>query len=365
MFDALLSRMASLAVIFSPPHSSWLGMDRDIRKLMTLQQRSSDIDQPSSSIRKSYRRRALLWNLSATSMVSSHDEKVSDDITLRWYEAGGDGERCLVYFHGGGMVMGDLQTHDSFCRRIALKRRMTVVSVQYRLAPEHPFPAGAEDAIEAWNHIVNRWQQSDKELRNLGIGGDGAGGYLAALVCQQAFRPTLSQRPLAMPAWQWLISPITDFSDNTSSSWIAFSHDLPLTSQMIGRYQSAYVPDREQLERPEVSLVHGDADVLPAMPPAVVMTAEYDPLRDQGLRYARLLRSAGVAVVSHHEAKLPHAYILLGGVSSSAARAIDKTIGLIDMICLQARRTLPGSPLTESKSSEVPEENAPQQEGHE
>ena len=343
MFESLISYLASFFASFFSPDSVWPGMDRNMRKLESLMQKFSSPDSQSpAKLRRLYRFCSTLWTLPQEPSVVVREETVNENISLRWYLSEGSNERCLVYFHGGGMMLGDLQTHDRFCQRIAHKRKMMVVSVTYRLAPEHPFPAGAEDAITAWNFVARRWQEQKKELKSLGIGGDSAGGYLATMVCQQYARPSLSVKPVLMPAWQWLIYPVTDCLDRHSESWVTYSHGLVVSSQLLSRFYDAYIPEREQQALPEVSPVQATADVLAMLPPAVVITAEYDPLRDQGMAYARLLRAAGVAVVSHHEAKLPHGYISFGGFSDTALRGIDKAVSLIDMVCLQARRTMPG-----------------------
>ncbi|MTI12665.1 alpha/beta hydrolase [Sansalvadorimonas verongulae] len=355
MFEALVKGCARLIATMHSPHPAWLGMDRDMRKLMSLFDRApSPEQQPPQKLRRSYRLSTSLWSLPTESSVTVRDEKINDNVTLRWYESAGDNEQCLVYFHGGGMMVGDLQTHDRFCRRIARKRRMTVVAVDYRLAPEHPFPAAAEDAIQAWNHVAQSWQGADKDLRNLGIGGDSAGGYLATMVCQQAILSGLTVRSEVMPAWQWLIYPVVDCTERAGESMGTFSHSLILTSPLVCRFHDAYIPERKQQDLLEASPGLASNEVLAQMPPAVVITAEYDPLRDQGLGYARKLRAAGVAVVSHHEAKMPHGYIAFGGFSEGALRGIDKAVSLIDMICLQARRTLPGETV-KSKAARSPE----------
>ncbi len=343
MFEGIMKGLAKVLVSVHGPSSAWLGMDRDMRKLMSLFQRIPAPDQQSpQKLRRSYRLSTSLWSLPVHPSVTVRDEVVNEDITLRWYESARENDQCLVYFHGGGMMIGDLQTHDRFCRWVANRRGMTVVAVDYRLAPEHPFPAGAEDAIKAWNYIANSWSNAGKELKNLGIGGDSAGGYLATMVCQQFARSGLSVKPDIMPAWQWLIYPVTDCTDRSSEAWGTYSHDLVLTSQLMNRFHDNYVPNVEQQSLPEASPGLASDEVFTQLPPAIVITAEYDPLRDQGLAYARKLRSAGVAVVSHHEPKLPHGYISFGGYSDGALRGIEKAISLIDVICLQARRTMPG-----------------------
>ncbi len=347
MMERLISRFATLAATLMSPHPAWQGMDRQARKLMTLMQKvfHPDIHAP-ADLRRMIHYSASLWNIPAERFVHTRDEVLTEDLSLRWYfvegeEVDKEKQQGLVYFHGGGMVVGDLDSHDRLCRRIARIRRMTVVAVNYRLAPEHPFPAGAEDAITAWNHVAGVWEEQEKNIKHLGIGGDGSGGYLATMVCQQYVDSTLSIQPDVMPAWQWLVCPVTDCRDRSSDSWVTCSQDLLFTSKLLGCFHDAYVPDRKNHALPAVSPASAAKDVLAQLPAAAVITAEYDSLRDQGSAYAELLRSAGVAVIRHHEEKLPHGFIHLGGFSEAAFMGVDKAIARIDMLCLQARRTLP------------------------
>ncbi len=342
MANSILSGIARFLVKLSSPHPTWLAMDRDLRKLMTFLQRMPDPENQSpGKLRRYFRYHTSLWDDPADQTVTSHDETIDESLAIRWYSSAGSNERGLVYFHGGGMMLGDLQSHDKFCRRLAARRGMAVVAVNYRLAPEEPFPAGAEDAIRAWNHIASIWKSRKKDMRQLGIGGDSAGAYLATLICQQAIDSGLSVKPDIMPAWQWLLYPVTDWADSISESRRVYSHDLPLTNKMLSRFTESYA-DKEQLSLPEVSPVHASADVLAQMPATAVITAEFDPLKDQGAKYARLLKSAGVSVVQRHEPKLPHGFIHFGRISSGARLGIEKAISIIDQLCLQARRTLPG-----------------------
>ncbi len=343
MVNSLLSGLARFLVRLSSPHPAWLAMDRDLRKLLAFAQRFSDPEkQTPQKLRRSYRLSTSLWNVPADQTVTTHDERVNENITLRWYTSSGSNSQGLVYFHGGGMMIGDLQTHDQFCRRIAAKRGMTVIAVNYRLAPENPFPAAAEDAVEAWNHITETWKSRKKQLRLLGIGGDSAGASLASIVCQQFISSGLNVVPKVMPAWQWLVYPVTDCTDRTSESWMMYSHDLLFTNKMVARFYDHYVPDITQRSLPEVSPALAPADVLARMPATAIVTAEFDPLKDQGIQYARLLKSSGVPVVQKHEPKLIHGYISFGRISSGARVGIDKAINMIDLLCLQAKRTLPG-----------------------
>lgn len=348
MLERLTARIVRIATKFSTPHAAWQGMDRQVRKILTLAERLSkpDVHDP-AKMRRIYRRQHLLWNIETDHSVSTEDQALGDQLSLRWYWLGkqeGKGQ-CLVYFHGGGMVLGDLESHDRFCRFIAKMRKMTVVAVHYRRAPEHPYPAAIEDAITAWNSVVEQWQEQGGSLQHLGIGGDGSGATLATVVCQKSAQPQAQEvdivLPVLKPVWQWLICPETDSTDGSSESWITNSQDLFLTSQLVERCRNHYLPDVDQRNRPDVSPLHAPAELLAQLPATVVITAGFDPLRDQGLNYVRKLKLAGVPVASHHEPTMPHGYIHLGGCSDKALVALDKAVSMIDTIALQARRTMP------------------------
>jgi acetyl esterase/lipase len=197
----------------------------------------------------------------------------------------GRGGGLLVYLHGGGWTLGDLDSHDGVARGLALQSDQAVLSVDYRLAPEHPFPAGLEDAVAAthWAHAHAETLGCDPG--RIGIGGDSAGGNLAAVVAQ------LQVAPLR---FQLLVVPVTDARCG-SATYAEHRNGPYLTAAgmhwFIGHYLSGEdgAPDD-----PRVSPLLGEDDALAAAPPALVITAELDPLRDEGEAYAARLRSLGV-----------------------------------------------------------------------
>jgi acetyl esterase len=193
----------------------------------------------------------------------------------------------LVYYHGGGWVEGSVATHDPACRLLAHLSGVRVLSVGYRLAPEHPFPAAADDAAAAFAEAARYAARYGADPARLAVGGDSAGGNLAA-VTAQAFR----REPRA-PAFQLLIYPGVDMTRRHPSR-VTFGEGYLLTEESMTFYEDSYVPDRARRSDPRVSpLLASD---LSGLPPAHVATAVADPLRDEGEAYAARLRAAGVRV---------------------------------------------------------------------
>ena len=180
----------------------------------------------------------------------------------------------LIYYHGGGFVIGNIETHDSTCRRLANKSRCQVISIDYRLAPEHPFPAPTDDGLAAFRHIRDNAEQFGADASRLAVGGDSAGGNIAAVVAQ-ACRDSGE----AGPAFQMLIYPATDFS-RESASRQAFAEGYFLTRELMEWFWEAYSPeDTDQSDLRMSPLLARDFKGLPT---AFVLTAGFDPLRDEG-----------------------------------------------------------------------------------
>lgn len=197
----------------------------------------------------------------------------------------------LVYFHGGGWVIGSVETHDGTARAIAAGSGVTVVSVDYRLAPEHPFPAAIDDSLAAVRWVVDNAADLGVDPTRLALGGDSAGGNLAAIAAQE-----LNTSGGHDVRFQLLIYPVTDGTlahpsiDENAEGYF-------LTKATMTWFWQQYVGDGDWTG-PRVSPVHAPHDVLAASPPALVITAEYDPLRDEGESYAARLADAGVEVTA-------------------------------------------------------------------
>ncbi len=218
------------------------------------------------------------------------------ELPLRRYEPADTALGTLVFFHGGGWVTGNLDTHDALCRRICREAEARVVAVDYRLAPEHPFPAAADDAFAALAWAAGRFRGAP-----LGVIGDSAGGNLAAAA-------TLRARDHGLPPLhaQVLIYPITDCGCETRS-YFENAEGYFLTRDLMRWFWDQYAPRPEQREHPYASVLRaGDHRGLPA---ALIVTAEYDVLRDEGTAYAQALRAAGVPVEHLACTGMIHAFV--------------------------------------------------------
>jgi len=222
----------------------------------------------------------------------------------------------LVYFHGGGWVIGDLDTHDTLCRQIANAAGCAVISVHYRLAPEHKFPAGVEDAIAATAWIAEHARELGVDAARLGVGGDSAGGNLATVVALHA-------RDHGGPrlGLQALVYPGTDMSLRHDSHR-RYGEGLFLTRTMIEWFRDHYLrtpADREDWRASPLLA----ADVS-RLPPAVVITAGFDPLVEEGEEYAQRLIAAGVPVTVRRFTGQIHAFITMGRMIADAYEAVDE-----------------------------------------
>jgi acetyl esterase len=218
----------------------------------------------------------------------------------------------LVYFHGGGYVVGDLDTHDQTCRFLCRDIPTRVLSIAYRLAPEHPFPAAFEDGLMAFRHAVDDAAALGTEPDAISIAGDSAGGGLALAV-------SLSLRDDAgpTPASQLLIFPLCDLS-RKRPSYELFREGFFLTEGMVDRWGNYYVGAEERTD-PRVSPLLAD---LSGLPPTHMLMAGFDPLRDEGLELAERLRHAGNEVTLTFAPDLLHSFINAVGISGRAHEAL-------------------------------------------
>jgi acetyl esterase len=224
---------------------------------------------------------------------------------------------ALVWFHGGGWALGDLDTADSTCRALAVKSGAIVVSVDYRLAPEHPYPAAADDAYSAVSWVVDHASSIGADPQRVAVGGDSAGANLATVTAIQATRsggPALRH--------QLLVYPVTD-ARMGSPSYIENGEGYQLTADAMQWFYDLYLHGRDA-EDPLISPILASVDDLAQMPPALVITAEFDPLRDEGEAYARLLERAGVAVkLSRYDGQI-HGFFALDSFIDAGKKALDE-----------------------------------------
>ena len=221
----------------------------------------------------------------------------------------------LVYFHGGGWVIGDLETHDVLCRQLTGEAGMMVVAVDYRLAPEHKFPAAADDAWAATRWVAANVGRLGVDAKRLAVGGDSAGGNLAAVVAllaRDAGGPSI--------AFQALLYPVTDAGTETRS-YRDFADGYLLTRDSMRWFFDHYLAASDQASDWRVSPLR--ASSLEGLPPALIVTAGFDPLRDEGEAYARALRDARVRVDYACYGGMIHGFVPMGRLIDSGNRAVS------------------------------------------
>ena len=223
----------------------------------------------------------------------------------------------LVFYHGGGWVIGDLDTHDALCRLTCRDADVHVLSIDYRLAPEHPAPAAVDDAYAAFRWAHEHAGDLGAIPGKIAVGGDSAGGNLATVVSQLARDDEDPQGP--KPVLQWLIYPRTDLTAKTRSQSL-FADGFVLTKRDIDWFEAQYL-DCSDLEPTDPRVSPLLAESLSGLPPALIATAGFDPLRDEGEQYAAALHAAGTAVDLRSMGSLTHAFanfFQLGGGSAVA-----------------------------------------------
>lgn len=255
-----------------------------------------------------------------TDVVPSEDRTVpgpAGEIPVRVYRPSADGPLAVVvYFHGGGWVIGDLETHDAICHRLAAAVPAVVVSVDYRLAPEHPFPAAVHDCDAATRWVADHATELGGDPDRLAVAGDSAGGNLAAVVARHA-------RDVGGPsiAFQLLVYPGTDLTGSMPSH-VENGTGYLLDSETMTFFLGSYLAGGDPRD-PDASPLF--AEDLSGLPPALVVTAEFDPLRDEGEAYAERLREAGVPVTATRYDGMIHGFYGLDNLFDAAVRATDET----------------------------------------
>ena len=238
------------------------------------------------------------------------------DIPIRIYTPEGDAPLpLLVFFHGGGWVIGSIATHDALCRQLANAAGCIVVSVDYRLAPEHAFPAAAEDAYAATRWVGENARTIGGDAARIAVGGDSAGGNLTAVVALMA-----RDRGGPRLVFQLLVYPVTDApSDN--ASYRENGKDYFLTTAQMDWFWKLYAGSAPNLDDPYLCPLR--AKNLDRLPPALVVTAEHDPLRDEGEAYARRLDQAGVSARAKRYAGVFHGFFAMAQLLGRAREATD------------------------------------------
>ena len=227
----------------------------------------------------------------------------------------------LVYFHGGGFVLCNLESHDGVCRSLANAAGCAVVSVDYRLAPEHPFPAAPEDCYAATRFVAERGRELGIDSARIAVGGDSAGGNLTAVVSQMA-----RDRRGPRLRFQLLVYPVTDASFDTPS-YRENAEGYFLTTTMMKWFWGKYLANPADAANPYASPLR--AMDLTGLPPGLCITAEFDPLRDEGEAYAARLRKAGVDVPATRYDGMFHGFFGMGAMLDQGKKAVAQAAGAL------------------------------------
>jgi acetyl esterase/lipase len=237
--------------------------------------------------------------------------------TARLYFPTAGPSPLVVYLHGGGWTVGSLESHDRMCRRLADGSGAAVLALDYRLAPEYPWPASVDDTVAALRWVASAPAELGETSGAVAVAGDSAGGTLAALACLRL----RDEHPEALPALQVLLYANTDLT-GAQPSMREKATGWGLDADTVRFFNSQWVPDENRWGDPDVSPLHApDLSMLPA---ALVISAEHDPLRDESEAYAARLRDAGVDVNLRREPGLIHNFMLLDELSPACAAAADR-----------------------------------------
>jgi acetyl esterase len=268
-------------------------------------QNSFKTDRPIAENRAELEKIAALVSGSPVSLALVKDINIpgsTSDIPARIYAPDDRRHPIIIYFHGGGWVQGSINSHDSVCRTLARKARALVISVGYGLAPEHAFPAAVNDAYDALMYIYQNAEGLKGDPAHIAVAGDSAGGTLAAVVAQMS-----RDRHGPAIAYQALIYPVTNLADMNTASYRNFSEGYLLTRSDMQAFISLYTPDKKDRLNPYASPML--ASNFSNLPPALVITAQFDVLRDEGEAYANALERAGVHVRTRRYGGVIHGFM--------------------------------------------------------
>lgn len=222
---------------------------------------------------------------------------------------------ALIYYHGGGWMLGNLDSHDDICRRFCHVLGMPVVAVDYRLAPEHPFPAAVDDALAAARWLFDSAKRLGIDPGRIAVAGDSAGGNLAAVAAIASARGELPAF-----AYQLLFYPVTDVGEE-STGYTRIAEGVPLTGETMRWFSRAYIPDLAHAQDWRASPLR--ADTLAGAPPAFIITMHHDPLAEEGKAYALRLADEGVTVTHLHYSHHMHGILSMGAMMREAEAALQ------------------------------------------
>jgi len=251
--------------------------------------------------------------------VSTDNRSGDTSIKIRtYYPTTKAAQKTLVYFHGGGCVIGSIDTHDRFCRYLAIHGNMNIISVDYRLSPEYKFPTPICDAIDAWNFIHENCEKFDIDPQHIGVGGDSAGAYLACLIGLNTLQTALPVQAKVKPVFQFLIYPMLDLQGITQS-YRCFNKHLLLTRDLMDYFRQHYLNSLDEVTLPLASPLM--TEDISGSPDSYILTLGFDPLRDDGLAYAERLKAAAIATHHEHYDDCMHGFISMTSLSARAKQA--------------------------------------------
>ncbi len=289
-------------------------------------------DLPPIRARENTRNLAALFDVNIPEIPRTDDfsipagPKSRERIPLRLYapRATTDLLPCVVFFHGGGFVLGDLESHDGTLRRLCAESGIIVVAVDYRLAPEYRYPVFVDDALAAYAHVVKHAATLGIDAKRIGVGGDSAGGNLAVQVCLRARKAKLPLPAFQVPVYPWL-----DLSMSFPSVE-AYGDAFFLKKKTIEYFRNYALTDTEhEMSDPGVSPIFAKPRIFKGLPPAFISVCGFDPLQDEGAAYHELLRKAGVSSELKMYESLIHGSLNLSGIVDAARPMMDDLAGAL------------------------------------
>jgi acetyl esterase/lipase len=302
------------------PQAKWV-LDIAIENKVPLLEEMTAID-----AKAAYEERAQKLSVKDVPIGSVEDLNIDGshgDIPLRIYTPteGATNLPVVVFYHGGGWVIGSRNSHDPLCRMIANKGQFLVISVDYRMGPEAPFPAGAIDSFEAYQWVLKNIENYGGNPSQVAVAGDSAGGNLSAVVCLMA-----KDAQIEKPMFQWLIYPATNMVMDTESHE-SFKEGYFLTKDLMTWFQGHYLPNEAAREDWRASPLK--AASLADLPDALIQTAGFDPLKDEGIAYGKRMEAEGSIAKHTDYPGMIHGFINLGGVIDAAHHAVDEGVSAL------------------------------------